>query len=417
MALLFSDKSVGELAKDWQSGLWKPNLLAFAFQMMLMLVLGHVLALSEFVTNLIFVIIKPIKNTAQAAALVTLATIVVALMNWGLGLIFGAILARKLGEKFSAEGRAINYPLIAAGGYVGLMVWHGGWSGSALAKVAEQGHLQEMANNSSLPNAITYVNTVLSPMNLTASISLLIFIPGIYYLIGRKDAGSITKIAKTEVVIQAPDKLLGAEKLEHHRGLSAIIGWLFMALAAYTIFTYTGPSLGFVTPNFINFSLLGLGFILHKNINSFLLAVNDAIKGASGILLQFPLYFGILALLQAGGLIEMISNGFIAIADDKTMPILTFLSAGLVNIFVPSGGGQWAIQGPIIIEAATKLEVPLNKMIMALAYGDQLTNMLQPFWALPLLSITGLKAKDILPYTLILFLMGLVIFGLVLLLF
>ena len=103
-------------------------------------------------------------------------------------------------------------------------------------------------------------------------------------------------------------------------------------------------------------------------------------------------------------------------SNETTLPIFTFFSAGLVNIFVPSGGGQWAVQGPIIIESALKLGVPLPKAIMALAYGDQITNMLQPFWALPLLGITKLKAKDILPYTLLLMIVGVVIFLLGLLL-
>ena len=121
--------------------------------------------------------------------------------------------------------------------------------------------------------------------------------------------------------------------------------------------------------------------------------------------------------MQSGGLIALISNWFIAVSTANTLPLFTFFSAGLVNIFVPSGGGQWAIQGSILLEAATKLAVPLPKMILAMAYGDQLTNMLQPFWALPLLSITGLKAKEILPFTLILFLLGLLIFVGVLMVF
>ena len=104
------------------------------------------------------------------------------------------------------------------------------------------------------------------------------------------------------------------------------------------------------------------------------------------------------------------SNFFVSISNETSFPIFTFISAGLINIFVPSGGGQWAIQGPIIIEAASQLGVSISKSIMALAYGDQLTNMLQPFWALPLLGITGLKAKEILPYTLILLIAGTVIF-------
>jgi short-chain fatty acids transporter len=122
-------------------------------------------------------------------------------------------------------------------------------------------------------------------------------------------------------------------------------------------------------------------------------------------------------MIKYSGMIEIISDLFIEISNVQTFPIFTFISAGLVNIFVPSGGGQWAIQGPIIIESATKLGVSIPKSIMALAYGDQITNMLQPFWALPLLGITGLKAKEILPYTLILMLLGGAIFIIGLLIF
>ena len=99
-------------------------------------------------------------------------------------------------------------------------------------------------------------------------------------------------------------------------------------------------------------------------------------------------------------MVEMLSTFFVNISNETTFPVFTFLSAGIVNIFVPSGGGQWAVQGPIIIEAANQLALSIPKSVMALAYGDQITNMLQPFWALPLLGITGLKASEILPYKL-----------------
>ena len=156
---------------------------------------------------------------------------------------------------------------------------------------------------------------------------------------------------------------------------------------------------------------------MHQNFFNFIISIDQAIKGASGILIQFPLYFGIMGMMKYSGMIEIISDLFIEISNVQTFPIFTFISAGLVNIFVPSGGGQWAIQGPIIIESATKLGVSIPKSIMALAYGDQITNMLQPFWALPLLGITGLKAKEILPYTLILMLLGGAIFIIGLLIF
>ena len=417
LTLFISDKSPAILLFDWQEGLWSSSLLAFAFQMMLMLVLGHTLALSSFFDKLISWLVKPITTTAKAAAIVTFATIIIAFINWGLGLIFGAILARKLGESFTRKQLPLNYPLIGAAGYVGLMVWHGGLSGSALTKVAESGHLQVISKNASLPEAIYYGDTVFSSMNISAFLLLLVLIPLTFYYLGTRVKSQIPEIKTAFINTLENKNLEGAERIDQSQIFSKTIGILLVAFAAFLALSYEGPSLGFITPNYINFSLLGLCLLLHSSFTSFLSAVEDAITGSSGILIQFPLYFGILALMQSGGLIELVSNWFIEVSNTATLPLFTFFSAGLVNIFVPSGGGQWAIQGPIILEAATKLGVPLPKMILALAYGDQLTNMLQPFWALPLLSITGLKAKDILPYTLVLFLLGFLIFVGVLLLF
>ena len=417
LTLFISDKSPAILLFDWQEGLWSSSLLAFAFQMMLMLVLGHTLALSSFFDKLISWLVKPITTTAKAAAIVTFATIIIAFINWGLGLIFGAILARKLGESFTRKQLPLNYPLIGAAGYVGLMVWHGGLSGSALTKVAESGHLQVISKNASLPEAIYYGDTVFSSMNISAFLLLLVLIPLTFYYLGTRVRSQIPEIKTAFINTLENKNLEGAERIDQSQIFSKIIGLLLVGFSAYLALSFEGSSLGFITPNYINLSLLALCLLLHSNFTSFLSAVEDAITGSSGILIQFPLYFGILALMQSGGLIELVSNWFIEVSNTTTLPLFTFFSAGLVNIFVPSGGGQWAIQGPIILEAATKLGVPLPKMILALAYGDQLTNMLQPFWALPLLSITGLKAKDILPYTLVLFLLGFLIFVGVLLLF
>ena len=150
--------------------------------------------------------------------------------------------------------------------------------------------------------------------------------------------------------------------------------------------------------------------MMHSSFYNFLKGVDKAISGASGILIQFPLYFGIMGIMNHSGMVQIMSDFFVSISNSTTFPIFTFISAGIVNVFVPSGGGQWAVQGPIIIDAATQLGINIPKSVMALSYGDQLTNMLQPFWALPLLGITGLKAKDILPYTLILLVVGAIIF-------
>ena len=186
------------------------------------------------------------------------------------------------------------------------------------------------------------------------------------------------------------------------------LGITFLLIASYK--AMLAGNISVIDPNFLNFLLLGLALLFCGNIATFLNRVKSAMGASAGILIQFPLYFGIMGVMKYSGLVEIFSGFLMNISNVTTFPLFTFFSAGLVNIFVPSGGGQWVVQGPIIVEAAQNLGVPLSKSIMALAYGDQITNMIQPFWALPLLGITGLKAKDIIPYTLFLMLIGIVVF-------
>jgi short-chain fatty acids transporter len=416
-SIIFSDKDLADHFIAWQNGLWEPNLLVFAFQMMLMLVLGHVLALSNFFNSVMHVILKPIKTNATAVATVAFFTILVSFFNWGLSLIFGAILARKVGEKFTTNSLPLNYPLVGAAGFSGLMTWHGGLSGSAPLKAAESGHLNTLTNSTIYPDAISLSETVFSSMNLVVFGLLLSVIPFMLYRKAKNSHSKIPELTIHNIKPSYNQSAKGAERIDQMWGLSKGLGIAMVALALHIAVTSGGRALSFLTPNFINFCLLAGCFWLHKNFTTFLNAVDEAISGAAGILIQFPLYFGILALLQSGGLIDVLSNTFIAISNTTTLPLLTVMSAGIVNIFVPSGGGQWAIQGPILLNAAAEVGVPLHKIIMAMAYGDELTNMLQPFWALPLLSITGLKAKELLPYTMYILLIGVIIFIAGLLLF
>lgn len=394
-----------EIFSFWEQGVWNPKLLVFTVQMMLMLVLGHVLALSDSVNSVINYAVKRCDNTSKAAAIVTFFTILVSLFNWGLGLIFGAIFAKKVGELASVNNIKINYPLVGACGYSGLMVWHGGISGSAPIKVAESGHfLSEQIG------VISQSETIFSTMNISVSILLLLVLPALMYIIGKKESGKKI-VLPSKIKKEKEISIIGAEKLDNSKFLAWMFGGAILIYASYkAIIMPENITLKVITPNYINLLLLAIGIIMHKTFINFLKAIDNAIIGSSGILIQFPLYFGIMGIINQSGLTLLMSNFFINISNEITFPIFTFLSAGIVNIFVPSGGGQWAIQGPIIVEAATQLGVSIPKSIMALAYGDQLTNMLQPFWALPLLGITGLKAKEILPYTLILFIAGFSIF-------
>lgn len=401
----------------WEQGLWNSSLMVFAMQMMLMLVLGHVLALSKPVNKAIEYMTAYCTTTANAAFWVCLLTLSVSLFNWGLGLIFGAIFARKVAENAQRKQWPIHYPIIGACGYSGLMVWHGGISGSAPIKAAETGHLKSLMTGifnegqlSELPTLLSFSDTVFSTMNICLSLVLLIALPCFMYFIAKRSSPKEFQLKKVIIENQKP-QLDGAEKLDHSKILAAIFGISIVAYAFYkAVILPETFNLNFISPNFINFTLFGLGILFHGNFNQFIRAIDNAIGGASGILIQFPLYFGIMGIMKHSGMINHLSEFFVSISTETTFPIFTFMSAGIVNIFVPSGGGQWAIQGPIIIEASQQLGLSISKNVMALAYGDQLTNMLQPFWALPLLGITGLKAKEILPYTLMIMTVGAVIF-------
>ena len=427
LAFVFTESSPEEnhfftIFSYWENGIWNNNLLVFAYQMMLILVLGHVLVLSKPMERFILNITKYVKNTSNAAVLVVFSTMLVSFFNWGLGLIFGAILARKIGEYAQANSISLNYPLIGACGYGGLMVWHGGISGSAPIKVSEIGHLKELLGDSvstdivsQLPASISTASTVFSTSNLSIFFTVLVSISILVYALGKKAIPSKIQLNQYYFKAVGKENLIGAEKLDYSKFASTLFGVLILGVFLIQ-YLPSVKSLN-ITPNMLNFFMLGLAIILHGSFKSFLVAVEEAIGDVSGILIQFPLYFGIMGIMGSSGMINHISDFFVSVSTETTLPIFTFFSAGLINIFVPSGGGQWAVQGPLVLQSALALNVPLPKAIMALSYGDQITNMLQPFWALPLLGITKLKAKEILPYTLLFMLVGSVIYIIGLLLF
>ena len=422
LALLFTKNNLSlteyipKLGEFWFQGMFKSSLLAFTVHMMLILVLGHVLALSKTFQNLINYALRFCTTTANAVYIITFLTIVVSLFNWGLGLIFGAIFARKIGEHFQKENKKLNYALVGAAAYVGLMVWHGGISGSAPLTVAGENHslFKEMGS-------IPLYQTVFSSMNIFATISLLLIIPLVMYFIAKKSINESVPDLKIEIEIEKQDTdLTPADKFETNQILGILVGSIILLFFVYLSYKKLQAGTNFfsiLNLQTTNLLLFGLALTLHGSIKSFLKAIEESISDVSGILIQFPLYFGIMGLMQGSGLASLIATSMTNSATTFSLPIYTYISAGIVNLFVPSGGGQWQIQGPIIAETAKTTGTSLSKLVMALAYGDQLTNMLQPFWALPLLGITGLKAKDILPYTLILFLLGAFIFLMALIIF
>ena len=427
LALIFAKPSMigyGDYAIEtlryWEKGVWSSGLLEFAYQMMLILVLGHVLVLSKPVSNLIMKITRYCNDTASSAAIVACLTMLVAFFNWGLGLIFGALLARKIAEHAQQNNLKLNYPIVGASGYMGMMVWHGGISGSAPIKINEVGHLTAMMSNNTfelmhkVPSSIDFSQTIFSFSNLLIFLTILVVISGMFYVLGKNSKPTEINLSRYKMH-HAENTSTKIDKLDNSRILATIFGLLIIITFFYRYFD--AIKVLKITPNLINFLMLGLGILFHGSFKNFTGAVAASISDISGILIQFPLYFGIMGVMSSSGMVAQISDFFVSFSTETTLPIVTFFSAGLVNIFVPSGGGQWVIQGPIVLESALKLGVPLNKAIMALAYGDQITNMLQPFWALPLLGITKLKAKEILPYTLFAMLVGSIIYIIGILLF
>jgi short-chain fatty acids transporter len=164
--------------------------------------------------------------------------------------------------------------------------------------------------------------------------------------------------------------------------------------------------------NLVIMVFLTVGIFMHKSPRTYLEAIKEAVLSTRGILIQFPIYAGIMGMMKGSGMVGIMANWFVEISNPHTFPLFTFLSAGLVNVFVPSGGGQWAVQGPIMVKAAMQMGADLPQTIMAFAWGDAWTNQIQPFWALPLLGVAGLSARDIMGYCFVyFFLTGLFISG------
>ena len=405
VAALFVGADAETVATTWRDGLWNRPLIVFAFQAAFMLVLGHALALSPAADRGIQRAVDLAGTTnARAAAVVAAVACMAGWVNWGLGLIIGAVLARKVGERAAERGLPFHYGLIGAAGYSGLMVWHGGLSGSAPIKVAEAGHLSDIAGIAGidpalLPDTLPLGLTVFSAQNLITTACLITAVAGTAWWLGRRldrtaaQGPALPPPMEPDRSDTAPSLLL--------RILPGLFGTILLTLAVRSAATHPDAArLGFIDPDWTNQTLLGLAFLLHGSLKRFLASIDAAIGGTSGILIQFPLYFGIMGIMSGTGLVQTLSEAMVSLSTPATFELWTLLSAGIVNVFVPSGGGQWAVQGPLLVSAALDLGVPLDRTVLAMAYGDELTNMLQPFWALPLLGITGLAAKDILPYTL-----------------
>lgn len=406
LALAFGDAglSSGELLDVWQGGLW--NLLAFSMQMCLILVTGHALAASGPVSWVIRSVAGMAGSARSGVVVVCVVSMLAGLVNWGFGLIVGAILAREVGRSLEMRGIACAPGLLAAAGYTTMLTWHGGLSGSAPLAAADAERQAEIlgAELFAQVGVIETTQTLFSGLNAVATGGLLVIVPLLLVLMcPRKSDGGASGVSDEKTAERGvADHGEGQGIVPRWLERSPVVAWgLALAMGAWLIGAFMERGLAALNLNSAILLMFALGLLLHGSARSYADAVKEGATGCAGIIVQFPLYGGIMAMMTESGLAGQVSAWFVSVAGDSSgaLSLLTFASAGLVNLFVPSGGGQWAVQAPVAMQAAVETGTSPARLVMAIAYGDELTNMLQPFWALPLLAITRARVQDVVAYT------------------
>ena len=370
----------------WGDGFWK--LLEFAMQMLLVLVTGFIMATTPPVRAALERLAGLARSPGMAIIMVSLVSLTASWVNWGFGLVVGALFAKALARRID-----VDYRLLIASAYSGFVIWHGGISGSVPLTISTPGHFAE-AQIGLLPTS----QTIFTSWNLTICALLFLFVPVVNYLMmpDRRETVLVDPARLNDAPVEHPPAETPAERLER----SPILLWaIAIPGIIWLVQHFVGG--GGINLNVVNFLFLFTGIALHRSPRSLLDSLDEGVRGGAGIVIQFPFYAGIMAIMLNTGLAASLSEWFVSISTAETLPFWSFIAAGIVNIFVPSGGGQWAVQAPVMLPAAQALGADIARVSMAVAWGDAWTNLLQPFWALPMLGIAGLKPRDIMGFCLI----------------
>jgi short-chain fatty acids transporter len=390
---------------NWYDGFWE--LLEFAMQMVLVLVTGYAVADSKQVSGLLNRVASLPDTGPQAAALVAAVAMLAGYFHWGVGLIIGAIFAVFVARAGYQRGKTFHYPLLCAAGYTSQVIWHVGPSTSAGLLSATEGHVFE--------DIIGVVPLSESVFTVYAfGLAILVFItvvPLLYFLSPDQEHSVGIEEYAPELIDDTDDEQerrevatdggeeLPAERLNDSRLIAYVVATGMMVyLAQHFLTAGLGEALDL---NVFNFLFIALGLYLYGTPTAYMGAIRNATESSAGIILQFPFYAGILGIVENSGLADLVSAVLLDVATPATFPIFAWLLGGIMNFFAPSGGGEWAIIGGIIGETAIELGIEPGQAIIAYGTGDMWTNMFQPFWAIPLLGITKVRARDILGYTLI----------------
>ena len=408
--LLAPNATPSSVAAAWYAGVF--NLFTFAFQMVIMLVAGYALATSPAIHNLLQRIAGIARTPASAITLTVIVSMLASWINWGLGLVTAALLAREVAKRVR-----IDFGWLVAAAYSGFVISTEGLSGSIALSQATHGSALNIVEK--VTGKLTPLSqTVFTPFNLIPIAVLFVVLPFVFRFLSPTAANT---------VVADPERLHAEDQLAAHKtnlekddtfGGKLDNAWIFnVALACFIGFAVifeikrlvtTGGSLDL---NSVIMILLMLGLLLHFRPAAYIAAVKNAARTSGPLILQYPLYGGLMGIITTTGLAGVLSKVFIKYSTTHTMPFFTYLTSLVITLFVPSGGGHWAVQGPFAIPAAVKLHASLAGTTMAVAMGESVANMLQPFFALPILAIAGIKMRRMMGFMVITFFISFIVFG------
>jgi short-chain fatty acids transporter len=407
----FTPSNLPQVIDAWGKGFWE--LIPFTLQMALIIITGHVLATSRPVGGVIRALAAWPTTPRNAVALVAFFAMASSWFNWGFSLIFSAVLAKEVARR--VEG--VDYRALAAASFLGLgSVWAQGLSGSAALQMATPGALQPqirdiVANNGMIAGGIIpFRHTIFLWQSFVSVIVEIAIVTAVMWLVtppaGRgktaRDLG--IDLGKAEIKPPAPIvKPTPGQWLEH----SPILNWLIVLIGSTYLVRYfmqAGEPLNAINLNIVNLTFLLLGFLLHKTPARLMHAVQSATPAVWGVILQFPFYAGIAAIITSTTLSQQIAHAFVGISNAKTFPPIVAIYSAVLGVFVPSGGSKWVVEAPYVMAAAHELKVHLGWVVAAYDLGEALANLVQPFWMLPILGLFQLRARDVMGYTFVVFL-------------
>jgi short-chain fatty acids transporter len=395
------------ILSSWYAGTF--NILGFAFQMILILVTGHALAYSPPIQRGLKHLISHLRTPNQAVTVTFLVAAAASWINWGFGLVIGAVLAREVAKQIR-----VDFAWLVAAAYSGFVIYASGPSGSIPLSQASAGNALNIVEKIT-GHIVPFSQSIFSVFNVAPTLLILAVMPFVLMLVRPNAEEMQVFVPPAESIAPAPHgaaRALFARRIER-----SPLGSLFLAAAgvAYVAVAWTSGQLT-VDINLVIFLFLIAGLALHGSPLNYADAVKNAAKQTGAMMLQYPIYGGIMGIMTATGLAQIISSSIAASASAPTLPVLSFVSSIFISFIIPSGGGHWAVQGPFTIPAAVALNASIPATTMAVAMGEEVANMLQPFWALPVVAIAGIGIQRVMGYTVLTFVVSALIYGAALLL-